>query len=258
MYVSRPGDVWLLGTHRVVCGDSADPSIVKQVIGEHPVSWMWTDPPYGVEYTGGTVEQLTIRNDHPDKIQQLLRSVFSTVNEVLQEGSPIYIAHPSGAHALPFIREFQEVGWHLHQELIWVKDQMAIGRSDYHYQHEPILYGWKGQKRTWVAGRDQTSIFELPRPKKSPDHPSMKPVKLIEQLLQNSSLRGSTGLDPFAGSGSTLIAAERLGRVCVAIELEPRYVDVIVRRWQEFTGSNAILEGESRDFLEIEEVRCGG
>ena len=256
--VSRPGDLWMLDGHRLLCGDSSSADDVERAVGEAEITWIWTDPPYGVEYVGGTSERLTIPNDHPGQVRDLLRSVFSSIDPHIADGAPIYIAHPSASLSMPFIQAFSEAGWHLHEELIWVKDHMVIGRSDYHYRHEPILYGWKGKNRTWIAGRDQSTVFEFPRPSRSPEHPSMKPVALIEKHIENSSLRGSLGLDPLAGSGSTLIAAERTGRNCVAIELDPGYVDVIVRRWQKHTGQSAVLESDERTFKQILEVRHGG
>ena len=138
-----------------------------------------------------------------------------------------------------------------------MKDHMVMGRSDYHYRHEPIFYGWKGKNRPWTGGRTGSSVFEHPRPVRSVDHPSIKPVALIEEHLRNSSVRGSTGIDPFAGSGSTLMAAERSGRRCIAIEIDPRYVDVTVKRWQEYTGLEAILEGNDHTFDQTGAVRNG-
>lgn len=255
--ISRSGDMWILGSHRLLCGDSSSPTAMKRATGGKSVSWVWTDPPYGIEYPGGTAEQLTIPNDQPEKVLKLLRSVFSAIDPLLVDGAPIYVAHPSASLSMPFIKAFDEVGWHLHEELIWVKDRMVIGHSDYHYRHEPILYGWKGKGRTWIAGRDQSTVFEYPRPSRSPDHPSMKPVALIEQHIVNSSVRPSRGLDPFAGSGSTLIAAERTGRSCIAVEIDPGYVDVIVRRWQEHTGQSAVLENDERSFEQISGARLG-
>lgn len=150
------------------------------------------------------------------------------------------------------------VGWHLHETLVWVKDEFVLGHSDYHYRHEPILYGWKPSRRRWVGGRDQSSVFEVAWPKSSPDHPTGKPVELVEAQLTNSSVRGSIGYDPFLGSGTTLIASERLGRQCYGIEIDPRYVDVVVRRWQAFTRRAAVLDGDGRTYAEVMEARRGG
>ena len=255
--VTRDGDLWLLGDHRIICGDARDPDVTARVMAGVQAAWMWTDPPYGVGYVGGTREALTILNDTPEVIDALLAGVFRSVDPHLADGAAIYVAHPAGRLAPRFMAAFTDVGWYLHQQLIWLKDRLVLGRSDYQYRHEPILYGWKGHGHTWVGGRTQTSVFEAPRPLRSAEHPTMKPVALIEHHLANSSIRGAVGLDPFAGSGSTLVAAERLGRRCRAVELDPRYVDVVVRRWEAFTGSAALLDGDGRSYREIEAVRHG-
>lgn len=219
---------------------------------------MWTDPPYGVEYEGGTKAHLTIANDQAEKLPDLLRHAFALADTVLAPGAPLYVAHPAGALSLVFGAAFTDVGWHLHQTLIWLKDAMVLGRSDYQYRHEPVLYGWKGRKRPWHGGRSQTSVFEIPRPKRSPDHPTQKPVQLVEAHLKNSSLLGELGYDPFCGSGSTLIAAHRLGRRCAAMELSPQYADVAVSRWERFSGESAILVGDGRTFAAVAMERHGG
>ncbi len=255
--VTRTGDLWTLGKHRLLCGDSTSEKDLERVVGSDVVSWVWTDPPYGVEYTGKTSDLLKIQNDNPEQAVELIRSVFTCMNEFLADGAPLYIAHPSGRLGAMFAQAFMDAGWHLHQELIWVKDHMVMGRSDYHYRHEPIFYGWKGKNRPWTGGRTGSSVFEHPRPVRSVDHPSIKPVALIEEHLRNSSVRGSTGIDPFAGSGSTLMAAERSGRKCIAIEIDPRYVDVTVKRWQEYTGLEATLEGNDHTFDQTGAVRNG-
>ena len=256
--MSRPGDLWQLGEHRVLCGDATVEDEVQRLFRTKRARWMWTDPPYGVEYEGGTSDRLTIANDDAAGLPGLLSAAFGHADAVLARGAPIYCASPAGKLSLVFGRAFEEVGWHFHQTLVWVKDGFVLGRSDYHYRHEPVLYGWKPPGHRWYAGRSQDTIFELPLPRSSPDHPTTKPVALVEAHLRNSSRRGSVGYDPFLGSGTTLIASERLGRRCYAMELEPRYVDVAVRRWQRFAGRDAVLDGDGRTFAEAEAVRDGG
>lgn len=236
--VSQVGDVWVLGRHRLVCGDSTQVEAVKAATAGELAAMLWTDPPYGVEYEGGT--GLRIQNDSAKGIPELLRAVFSNVGAALIAGAPFYVAHPAGALSIAFGQAVLEAGWHFHETLVWVKDSLVLGHSDYHYRHEPILYGWKsGGSRPWFTGRSESTVFEVARPKASPDHPTSKPVELVAAQLRNSSGQDALVLDPFAGSGTTLVAAEQLGRRCAAIDIEPRYVDVIVKRWQRLTGGTA-------------------
>ena len=255
--VTHPGDTWQLGGHRLRCGDATRAADVDALIEGEEAEWMWTDPPYGVEYGGGSGAALPIANDTIAALPDLLRGAFTRASPVLQRGAPAYLVSPAGPNAAIFLAAFVEAGWHLHQTLIWVKDTFVLGHADHHYRHEPILYGWTPGPRPWFGGRTVDSVFEFPRPKRSLDHPTGKPVALVEAQLRNSSWRGSLGYDPFAGSGTTLIAAERLGRRCAALEIEPRYVDVIVRRWQALTGEAATLSGNGRSFRAIEEARDG-
>jgi DNA modification methylase len=247
--VSKPGDLWLLGPHRVLCGDAREPEAVARVMDGELATCVWTDPPYGVEYVGGTKRALTIQNDHPETLESLLRESFAAINEVLAPGAAIYVAHPAGSLSVTFGSCFLAQGWRLHQTLVWVKDRLVPGHSDYHYRHEPILFGYKAAdgrrgrgSRGWYGGNDAASVFEVPRPSVSADHPTSKPVHLVEAMVKNSSRSGDVVLDPFLGSGSTLIAAERLGRRCFGIDIDPRYVDVAVRRWERYTGGKARRE----------------
>jgi len=210
---------------------------------------MWTDPPYGVSYEGKTARALRIANDGAAGLEDLLRESFACVDQGLAPGAPIYVAHPAGALSVTFGSAFLERGWRLHQTLVWVKDSLVLGRSDYHYRHEPILYGYKpGQGRLgrggagWYGGNAETSVLEVERPKASREHPTSKPPELIERCLRNSSARRDLVLDPFAGSGSTLVACERAGRAARLIELDPAYCDVIVCRYEALTGSSAERE----------------
>jgi site-specific DNA-methyltransferase (adenine-specific) len=242
------GQLWTIPSrsglvHRLMCGDSTDGNDVRRLAGECRAVWMWTDPPYGVDYVGKTGDALRIQNDGADQLPELLQDAFACADEILAAGAPIYLAHPAGALSVEFGKAFLAVGWHLHQTLVWVKDSMVLGHSDYHYRHEPILYGWKpGKPRPWFGERDQVSVFEIPRPKVSELHPTIKPTELVAQCLRNSSRPGGLGYDPFCGSGTTLVAAEQTGRICLALEIDPKYVAVALERLS-VLGLEPRLEG---------------
>jgi len=189
----------------------------------------------GVNYIGGTDDKLKFANDMAESLPALLKDVFGIMDTVLINGASIYIAHPQGKLGLLFGQAIIDVGWHLHETLIWVKDTFVLGHCDYHYQHEPIYYGWKGKNRKWYVGRDKSTIFEIPRPKRSIEHPTMKPIELIEAHLENSTRKGDLVLDPFCGSGSTLIACERMARKARCVEIEPAYIAVTLERWHQMT-----------------------
>ena len=247
--ITKPGDVWTMGDHRLVCGDSGITGAVRVLMGGGMAECMWTDPPYGVDYTGKTKHALKIAGDGAVGLEELLRKALAAANSVLTPGSPYYIAHPAGPGSFTFEAAVREAGWKIHQTLIWLKDSMVLGYADYHYRHEPILYGWTiGKGRSgrgrhagsrWFGDHSQTSVLEYPRPKRSEQHPTMKPVALIDRCLRNSTKAGEAVYEPFAGSGSTLIACEQLGRKCYAMEIDPRYCDVIVHRWEKLTGRKA-------------------
>lgn len=258
--VSKPGDIWHLGPHRVLCGDSTDVTAVETMLDGDRADCMWTDPPYGVDYVGKTKDALTIQNDGAADLPELLAGAFATATVALVPGAPVYVAHPPGPLSLDFAHAFQQAGWLLRQNLIWVKDAMVLGRSDYHYRHEPILYGFtdpepgsgrlgRGGDR-WFGDHAQTSVLEVPKPLRSEDHPTMKPVELVTRCLANSCPPGGLVYEPFGGSGTTLIAAHTTSRTARVVELDPRYVDVICRRYQEHTGTLPVLAstGEAHDF----------
>lgn len=246
--VTKPGELIELGQHTLLCGDARDPEALARLLDGEPAEVLWTDPPYGVDYEGKTSRKLRIANDSSGGLASLLRDAFGAVDGVLTAGSPIYVAHPAGPLMTFFLTAFGEAGWSLRQTLVWVKDAMVLGRSDYHYRHEPILYGYKpvlagrlGRGGTgWYGDNRQTSVFEIDRPRSSRDHPTMKPPELIESMLRNSSRRAGIVLDPFAGSGSTLIAAERTGRRARVLEIDPRYCDVVVARYEALTSKPAV------------------
>jgi site-specific DNA-methyltransferase (adenine-specific) len=248
--VSKPGDLYQLGKHRLLCGDSTNQSDVDRLMDGAKAHCMWTDPPYGVSYVGKTKRALTIKNDGAVDLATLLEAAFACAQSALLPGSPIYVAHPPGALSVTFGNAFLAAGWRLHQTLVWDKGTMVMGHSDYHYSHEPIFYGYTpGQGRTgrggknWYGDNSQISVLAFPKPSRSETHPTMKPLALVEHCLKNSSRPEDLVLDLFAGSGSTLMACETTGRACRTIELDPAYVDVIVARYEASTGQKAVKVG---------------
>jgi len=279
---TQPGDVWILGDHRLVCGDSLSRAAWDALMQGAPAQACWMDPPYNVNYEGKTKQALKIQNDEMDDagFREFLRNAFTLVHDTLEPGAPYYIAH-ADSEGENFRAATREAGLLLKQCLVWVKNTMVLGRQDYQWQHEPILYGWKpGAAHRWYGERNKTTVFDQERslddlgkrdlvelvktlrealnssaqrfdkPSRNADRPTMKPVRLIVHHLKNSTLIGDTVIDPFGGSGSTLIACERLGRQARLIELGPNYCDVIIRRWQEFTGGQAIRESDGAAFID--------
>ena len=252
--VSR--DIWILGPHRIMCGDSANIEDVEQLTGGRKADLLVTDPPYNVDYHGKTAESLTIQNDNmsDDGFRQFLRDVYASADAVMAAGAAFYIWH-ADSEGYNFRGAAHDIGWKVRQCLIWAKNSMVLGRQDYQWKHEPCLYGWKsGAAHYWGSDRKQTTLLEFNKPLKSADHPTMKPVPLIEYLIKNSSKRGQLVLDLFGGSGSTLIAAENTGREAYLMEIDPRYVDVTIKRWQDQTGKVAMLETGER-FADVERMR---
>lgn len=242
---TKLGDVWKCGEHTVVCGDSTS-------VGPGHSDMVITDPPYGVSYDGGpnSTREDRILNDDLDEgsLAEFWRKICQAISNSLKAGGCLYVTVPSHPVGLVFENELRRLGW-LRQRLVWLKDQMVLGRSDYHYKHEPILYGWKpGAAHQAPLVRTLTSVIEAPRPKVSKEHPTMKPIELWAQLIKNSSSRSDVVLDPFLGSGTTLIACERLNRICYGIELEPKYVDVICQRYYNETGIVPIRESDGKEF----------
>jgi DNA modification methylase len=227
--------------HCLLCGDSTKPESVARLLGDERADCMWTDPPYGVSYVGRTKAKLTLANDTlaGSKLFDFLCACFVAADKhALKEGAAVYVAHPAGALSLQFLLAFEHAGWRLHQTLVWVKDSMVLGHSDYHYAHEPVLYGYTPTKNGrrgrggegWYGDNAQTSVFEVARPKASEEHPTMKPVELVAPMLRNSAPPAGLVYEPFSGSGSTMAACEATGRVCAAIELDPKYVAVALER----------------------------
>jgi DNA modification methylase len=248
----RSGELYALGDHRLLCGDATDADDVRRAFGQTVVAdLIWTDPPYGVAYqTKLSTEEavarhrrtdgLEVANDQPEDIPRLLRATFA--HAPLKPGGAFYVASPSSGDVLPaFYSALAESGMPIRQQLIWVKDVFVMGRHDFHYRHEPILYGWKeGAAHSFHGGRDQDTVWEIARPRRYESHPTMKPVELVARALAFRSAPGDVVYEPFAGSGSTIIAAEQTGRRSIAIEIDPHYAQVAIERWQMFTGRTAV------------------
>lgn len=285
--ITKPGDVWLLGRHRLMCGDSTNIDDVLRLMGGKQADMIFTDPPYNVDYEGSNGKKIKNDNMEDSAFYQFLYDAFVAMYTVLKEGGPIYVCH-ADSEGLNFRKAFKDAGFLMKQCLIWVKNSLVLGRQDYHWKHEPILYGWKpGAAHAWYGGRKQDTVVEedvdlviqkegdhfvlsfsngiksvmvkvpsyeivfsgddsdsttwrIEKPKKNADHPTMKPIALCARAIQNSSKPGELVLDPFGGSGSTLIACEQTGRTCFTMEFDPVYADVIVKRWEEFTGQKAV------------------
>jgi len=251
--ISVPGDVWVMGKHRLLCGDSTSvDDLAKLTEGQLVDMWL-TDPPYNVAYEGKTKDALTIQNDSmgDDQFRQFLRDAYVAADTVMKPGAVFYIWH-ADSEGYNFRGAAQDAGWKVRQCLIWKKSSMVMGRQDYHWKHEPCLYGWKeGAGHLWAADRKQTTILEFDKPSRNGEHPTMKPVALFEYQLLNNTKGGDVVLDSFGGSGTTLIAAEKNGRVARLMELDPKYCDVIVKRWQEFTGKKAVHAESGKTFEEL-------
>jgi DNA modification methylase len=239
--ITKLGDLWLLGRHKLFCGDATDPEKVSKLMENQLADMIFTDPPYNVNYEGGTKDRLTIKNDHmkDDDFRHFLTLAFLNMAQASKAGAPIYVCH-ADSEGLNFRSAFKEAGWDLKQCIIWVKHHFVMGRQDYQWQHEPILYGWKpGAAHKFYGGRKQSTVWQIDRPMASREHPTMKPVNLCAKAIENSSKSGDIIIDFFGGSGSTLIAAEQLNRTCYMMELDPVYCDVIAQRWENFTGRKA-------------------
>ena len=242
--ITKPGDVWILGKHRLMCGDSVQKEDVMRLMNNQDADMLLTDPPYNVYYVGKTSEALKIKNDNmsDNQFYEFLKKVFENMYSVTKEGASIYVFH-ADTEGLNFRKAFKDAGYKLAECLIWKKDCFVMGRQDYQWQHEPILYGWKeGAAHHFINDRTQSTILEFDRPRQSSLHPTMKPIDLVARLLKNSSKENDKILDLFGGSGSTIIAAEQLNRNCYTMELDPKYCDVIVKRWESLTNKEAILE----------------
>lgn len=251
--VTQRGDVWLMGEHRLRCGDSTDAADVAALLGEDQIDLVLTDPPYGVSYVGKTSDALTIENDSlgEDDLTALVTSAFDLAEKHCRPGAYWFASVPAGPLHLIFADDWKRRGI-LRQILVWVKDSMVLGRSEYHYQHEPILFGWiPGKRHSNNHDRTRTSVWQCARPKRSKEHPTMKPIELWSRAIIDGSRKKEIVFDPFLGSGTTLIASELHGRRCRGLELAPKYCDVIVRRWQDMTGGEATRQSDGLTFAEV-------
>lgn len=239
---TKLGDIYQLGDHRLMCGDSTSIDAVEKLT-DGLVDILVTDPPYNVDYTGKTKDALKIQNDSMDDstFRQFLRDAFVAADTVMKPGAVFYIWH-ADSEGYNFRGACKDAGWQVRQCLIWQKDTMVMGRQDYHWKHEPCLYGWKdGAAHLWATDRKQTTLILCKRPTKNDLHPTMKPVELMEYQILNNTKGMDIVLDLFGGSGSTLMACEKIGRKARLMELDPKYCDVIVKRWEDFTGRKAEL-----------------
>lgn len=238
----KRGEIWVLGEHRLMCGDSTKPEDMRKLLGGGEADLWLTDPPYNVAIVGKTKKHLTIENDswaNDDEFVEFLRKAFVTALDVLKPGCAFYVWFAQ-TQAENFLAAADKAGMTIRQTLIWAKSTFSLGRQDYQWKHEPCLYGWKdGASHRWFSDRKQTTVLEFEKPARNAEHPTMKPVPLMAYEIRNSSRVGDTVLDSFGGSGSTLMACEQTSRKCVTMELDPHYCDVILKRWEDYTGQKA-------------------
>lgn len=242
--ISKRGDVWILGKNRLMCGDSTQKEDVMHLMNSQEADMLLTDPPYNVDYEGKTSEALKIENDNMSETEfyNFLLDSFKNMFDSIKYGGSAYVFY-ADTEGLNFRNAFKSCGFKLAQCLVWVKNTFVMGRQDYQWRHEPILYGWKpGAGHYFVDNRKQSTVLEFDKPSRNAEHPTMKPVDLLVYLIKNSSKENDLILDLFGGSGSTLIAAEQTQRRCYTMELDPKYCDVIIKRWEKLTGEKAILE----------------
>ena len=240
---AKYGDIYQLGRHRLMCGDSTSVEDVEKLVGGGViVDMLPTDPPYNVAYEGKTEDALTIQNDSMDdeSFRQFLTNAFFAADNVMKKGAVFYIWH-ADSEGYNFRGACRDVGWTVRECLIWNKNQMVLGRQDYHWKHEPCLYGWKdGASHLWASDRKQTTVLDFDKPQRNGVHPTMKPIALFDYQIKNNTKGNDIVLDLFGGSGTTIMACEQNGRRGYSMELDPRYVDVIIKRWEDFTGEKAV------------------
>ncbi|HHS8072716.1 TPA: site-specific DNA-methyltransferase [Streptococcus pyogenes] len=251
---SKAGDIWTLGRHRLICGDSTKEETYKRLMDGKRANLVVTDPPYNVNYEGSAGK---IKNDNmnTDKFYNFLLDAFSNMKKVMADDASIYVFH-ADTEGLNFRKAFNDAGFYLSGCCIWKKPSLVLGRSPYQWQHEPCLYGWKKKgKHQWYSGRKETTIWEFEKPKKNADHPTMKPIALLAYPISNSSMSNTLILDPFGGSGSTLIACEQTDRSCYTIELDEKFCDVIVKRYIEQVGTDkdvsVLRDGKEYQYSEV-------
>ena len=253
--ITKSGDLWLLGNHRLLCGDSTKEESYTLLMNGKQANLVVTDPPYNVNYQG-TAGKIKNDNLENDKFYQFLFDAFTCMEKAMADDASIYVFH-ADTEGLNFRKAFADAGFYLSGTCIWKKQSLVLGRSPYQWQHEPCLFGWKKNgKHQWYSDRKQTTIWEFDKPKKNGDHPTMKPVPLIAYPIKNSSMSNCIVLDPFGGSGSTLIACEQTNRICHTIELDEKYCDVIVKRYIEQAGTaenvSVVRDGKNIRFDDLE------
>jgi len=264
--VVRLGDVWLLGDSRLMCGSSTVVTDVERLMDGHLADLLITDPPYNVAYTGKTKDAMTIENDamNDESFRKFLYDAMFCANIAMRDGASFYIWH-ADSEGYNFRGACQDVGFKVRECLIWVKNTLVMGRQDYHWKHEPCLYGWKsGAAHFWNSDRKQTTVLEFDRQQRNDIHPTMKPVDLIEYQMLNNTKLGGKVLDLFGGSGTTLIAATKNNRKCYMMELDPKYVQVILERYKKFTGKDPLHEESGKTYTELlscnelspEDIQC--
>jgi len=238
--ITQIGDIFMLGNNFLMCGDSTNIEDVKKLMQGKKCNLLLTDPPYNIAYEGKTKNHLNIKNDNLNEMdfKNFLTEAFKCADAVMENGAAFYIWH-SESESLNFRMSCNDVNWLIRQCLIWSKNSFVLGRQDYQWQHEPCLYGWKEGTHKWYGDRKQSTILEFDKPLKNEEHPTMKPIPLFDYLIKNSSKKEDNVLDLFAGSGTTLIACEQDGRNSYNMELDPKYCDVIIKRWEDFTGKKA-------------------
>lgn len=239
---AKPGDIYQLGRHRLMCGDSTKPENVEQLMDGRKADLFLTDPPYNVDYEGKTKDSLKIQNDSmvDEVFRKFLVDAFSAADGVMKQGAVFYIWH-ADSEEYNFRGACHELDWKVRQCLIWNKSCMVMGRQDYQWKHEPCLYGWKpGASHLWASDRTQTTVLNFDKPSRNKEHPTMKPIALFDYQIQNNTKSEDIVLDTFAGSGTTIMACEQNGRSAYCMELAPKYIDVIIDRWEKFTGEKAV------------------
>jgi DNA modification methylase len=238
---SKLGDLYQLGNHRVLCGDSTKLEDVERIMDGKKADMVFTDPPYNIAYEGGSKKREMIKNDEMEDFYDFLLKAYSSYALSMKLGASIYVCH-ADTERVNFTKAFRDAGFYLSSVCIWAKDNSTFGRADYFWKHEPILYGWReGGAHSWHGDNKQDTIWNVKRPAKSEAHPTMKPIELIEKALTNSSKQEDLIIDFFLGSGSTLIASEKTGRHCYGLELDPKYVDVIVQRYVDYVDNPTVI-----------------
>jgi DNA modification methylase len=234
------GDLFEIGEHRLLCGDSTDSDQVAKLMNGQKADMCHTDPPYNINYEGGSKKREKIANDKLDDFPQFLYDVYTTISTALKKGGAIYVWHAS-AETHNFIQQFLNAGFLFKSYIVWNKNNSTFGRSDYHWKHEPCIYGWlDGASHTWHGDRKQTTVWDIDRPSRSEEHPTMKPIPLCSKPLENSSKQGDVILDVFLGSGSTMVASHQLKRKCYGMELDPKYCQVIIDRMKKLDSTLVI------------------